>query len=361
MDSAKLGLWESAELAVTVRQYRGSQYYQSLPAETHFLHSVARILAIQNARDKKTLHSAPSLYILGPVPENAEVVSKREPTFSHGRVDVSGKIWFGAEAMNSCKGIPIPVGADPDALFTYVSGKLASGNRPAIYFDGAASKVTLRFYPKGVNDSDNCNDVIFCGIHINAATLRDILDRVHEKCLITPTASIAASHTLWSNGLKCHPAENAEQGVQSIIQNGLACALGNVRVKHEGTGITGRYDLALVEQDPLDPSKFTNHAVLELKVVKAFTSSGRKVSEGTNLTAVIKGVRQAFAYRKERGAHIAALCCYDMRPKPTLDQDYKRGCKIAKNLNVDFWAWPLFSTTEAYRNWLVENCSTEIS
>ncbi|MFC5302004.1 hypothetical protein [Azospira restricta] len=354
MDDTKLGLWSQDNLAATVRSYNGSQYYQHLSEEIRFVHSVAKIISIRSAKDKEGLCSAPSLYVLGPAPDVEAVTLKREPTFSLGNVNVAGKIWFGSQAMNSSRGVAIPTRADTDAIFSFVSETLVSGGRPAIYFDGSQNAAALRYYPKGIDAADDCEDILFGGAHIDAQTLKCVMDRIHERSLITPTASLLSSG-LWADGPKHYPVERAENAIQSIVEIGLAHALGNIRVKREGTGTFGRYDLSLVEQDPLDASKTTNHAVIELKIVKAFTKSGTKVSETANKTAMLKGVKQAFAYREEHKSRISALCCYDMRPTPSLQKISEDGCKRANDFGVKFWAWPLFSTTEAARNWLAEN------
>lgn len=353
MSDTKLGCWTGDDLGATVKRYNGTRYYQSLPEEAQFVHSVAKVLSMRHAKDKTMLCSAPSLYILGPVPTHVGVPPKREPTFSMGGVNVSGKIWFGASAMNSSTGFPAPSGADADGVFTYVSKTLSAGGQPAVYFDGSANEFILRFYPKGVDTPEDCQDILLGGAHITEATLRAVLDRIHELSLITPTASLVAGK-LWKDTAKCHPIERAENEVQGILEVGLAQALGNVRVKREGTGAYGRYDLTLLEQDPLDSSKITNHAILELKVIKSFTSTGKKVSDAVNQTAVLKGLKQAFAYRKEHGSRISALCCFDMRPDPNLQQYPEGKCKVAADLDVQFWAWPLFHKTEAARERLVE-------
>lgn len=360
MSDEKLGLWKDDDLSAILSRSTGNRYYQKLPEKVQFVHSVAKVLAMRNAKDKTALCSAPSLYVLGPVPERVPAVPKREPTFSLGGVNVAGKVWFGGTAMNSCNGFSIPPEADSDAIFTFVSMTLASGSRPAIYFEGSASEAVLRFYPKGVDTPEDCEDILFGGARINEAFLKSVLDKIHERAIITPTASMASGE-LWKEGARCIPVKRAESAVQKIVEIGLGGALGNVRVKREETGVYGRFDLALIEQDPLEPSKTTNHAILELKVVKAFTSAGNNFSGAANQIAVLKGVKQAYAYRKEHGSRISALCCYDMRPNPSLHKYSGRGCKVADDLGVEFWAWPVFSTTEAARNWLVENHLNEIS
>jgi hypothetical protein len=217
-----------------------------------------------------------------------------------------------------------------------------------VFFDGATSEYVFRFFPNGVDAPEVCDDVLLSGAQINEISLKNILDRIHAKSLVTPTVSLAAGK-LWEDSSKCHPVEQAEKEIQSILQVALAHALGSVQVKYEGTGGYGRYDLLLQEQDPVEPSKFSSVAILELKVVKAFTSTGKKYADSANQTAVLKGLIQAFAYREEHGSGISALCCYDMRPNPDLHEHAANGCKRASDLGVKLWAWPLRNSAEAAR------------
>lgn len=354
MSDEKLGRWIDDDLPAMISRSTGNRYYHKHPVEVQFAHSVGKILAIINAKDKTALCSAPSVYVLGPVPENAPAVPKREPTFSLGSVNVAGRVWFGAPSMNSCNGFTIPPEADSDKIFTFVSETLVSGSRPAIYFEGSTDKFTLRFYPEGIDNPEKCDDIPLGGENLNETILKDLLDKIHGKSLITPTACLAAKD-IWQDPVKCFPVERAEEAIQKIVEVGLANALGNLIVKTEETGVFGRYDLAIIEQDPSDPSKNTNHAILELKIVKAYTNSGNKVSDAANQKAVQKGIRQAFAYRMEHGSRFSALCCYDLRPAPTLQKYSTSKCKSAAKLGVKFWAWPIFPTSESARIWLEEN------
>ena len=353
MSGAKLDPWSDADLAPTVSRYVGNRYYCGHSEEKQFVHSVAKILAMRNARDKAALYAAHSLYILAS-PPCVGVPMKREPTFSLGTVNVSGKIWFGATAMNSCNGVEIPSDFDANALFTYVSDTLKSGGRPAIYFDGTDGRMTFRFYPKGLDNDADCEDIQFIGREVNEMFIKDCLDGIHRRHFVTPTASIASS-TFWADQAKCHPIKEAERAVQGALEIALLPPLGSLWVKREETDASGRYDLSIIEQDPIDPSKKVYHAILELKIVRGYTHTGNRVAGNINKKSVLKGLKQAAAYRAEHRARFSALCCYDMRPNPTLQKHSGRKCNAAIKLDVNFWAWPLFSTPDAARDWLLAN------
>lgn len=353
MTKAPAEHWTIDDAKEAVAGYRGTQYYQPLPDSLQFVHSVAKIIAQRAVKDKSGLCSAPALFLLGPVPDSLAGLLKREATFSRGGVEVAGKVWFGSEAMNCSNGIAIPEGADSDAVFQFAEYQLQAGGLPACYFDGSESEETVRFYPDGIAKPDVCMDCPITGAHITEETLRKALNDIHAVQMLTPTASLQASR-LWEDSSKSWAAKSAEGEAQIILQLALAPRLGSVRVQVERTGKFGRFDLALVEQDPRS-GRSLNHAVIELKVIKSLNSAGNKVAAAANQHAVIKGLKQAFSYREQEAAKMAVLCCYDMRTKPDLPATLLKGCQLAADLSVHFWAWPLFPSPDHARDWAVAN------
>lgn len=360
MTNNKLGLWSHDDLRPAILGYDGTRYYNDRPKEIQFVHSVAKILAKRLAKEKKEICAAPSLFLLSPVPNSGDVTWTRYPTFSMGGIEVAGRIWVGSEAMNSANATLMPAGAELGAIFDYVSQKLGAGDAPAVLFDGAANDKILRYYPNGLEDPDTCNDVLVSGSDLTSNTLKMVMDAIHEKSLITPKTSLA-SERLWKNAGKGYPTKEAEKEIQTTVETSLIHALGSIRVQNEGKGKYGRYDLLLTEQDPLDTTKSTQIAILELKVVKSFTSSGTKHSEYSNKMGVVKGIKQAYAYRLEHKSRLAVVCCYDMRDTPDLHKHSSSSCKMAKKADVLFWAWPIYRNAEAARNEIFEKDSSSAS
>lgn len=346
MQSPNLGKWAPGAIEATVNASTSNRYYAGLDPLTQFAHSVAKLLAVRRARSPSTLNVMPSVYMLGTAPSTAAAF-KRQPTFSSGGVEVAGHAWFGPESLSTSRGTQLP-GADADENFQFIETTLASGTVPAIYYDGSADPHVMRLYPRGVGCDDVCDVVTISGATLTKEGLKDVLDEAHQRALITPTACGAASR-LWQDSVKAFPAKESEKVIQEILENVLALALGAVRVKRELTGVAGRFDLGLSEQDPVDPAVWTNHALLELKIVKTFTNSGGKVPAAANRQAISKGLDQASSYRKEHGFRLSALCCFDMQKKHTLQQSFKHEKDRAKRLQVELWSWPLFPTTAAYR------------
>ncbi len=120
-------------------------------------------------------------------------------------------------------------------------------------------------------------------------------------------------------------------------------------MRHEQTAVPGRLDLEIEQSDPLDRGKITRHAVLELKVLRSFRSSGTTVSPTETLDWVESGVRQAASYRDERGALAAALCCFDMRNEHTGEKCFEHVQELANSLIVELRHWFVFGTSEQYR------------
>lgn len=95
--------------------------------------------------------------------------------------------------------------------------------------------------------------------------------------------------------------------------------------------------------------KFVRHAILELKVLRSFGSTGTSVSE-TEIRKIVKeGVEQAAAYRVEREAHASALCCFDMRTKSARKKCFHGVQATAQKRDVKLCVWPIFANAKEYR------------
>ncbi|WP_139319646.1 hypothetical protein [Stenotrophomonas sp. TD3] len=205
-------------------------------------------------------------------------------------------------------------------------------------------------YPHGLADPDTFDDLSLNASELSLEHIKKMLDGAHSRLLITPTASDLA-RDLWEDKGKSIPIGLAEKGVQKILHAVLSSSLGfgSIVVRQEGTSEMGRYDFFLEEQDPVHPSVWTHHAVLELKVLKSFTESGNPVPAASNVDAVTDGLDQADKYRKDHSCRMAALCCYDMRKAPDVSGAIAHELDRAKALDVAIWAWPLYSTAQQAR------------
>jgi hypothetical protein len=113
----------------------------------------------------------------------------------------------------------------------------------------------------------------------------------------------------------------------------------------------GRADLHIEEPDPLNRESVTFLAVLELKVLRSYSDSGRTAYSGSNVEEWIeKGVKQAGAYRRERGHRVAVLCCFDMRREDTGEACLSGLRDLAEEQEVALRRWYLYASSELARD-----------
>jgi hypothetical protein len=112
--------------------------------------------------------------------------------------------------------------------------------------------------------------------------------------------------------------------------------------------MSGRLDLE-IEEPLMQAGEFVRHAILELKVLRSFGSTGSSVSK-TEIRKIVKeGVEQAASYREERDAHASALCCFDMRTKSTRKKCFHGIQASAKKRDVKLRVWPIFASAKEFR------------
>jgi hypothetical protein len=124
-----------------------------------------------------------------------------------------------------------------------------------------------------------------------------VVESVYKTCLVTPRVQSKAGK-LWRNQGKWWPSKKAEAIVQLNLKAGLAGAFPTCTVREEQPMAEGLLDLEIEQSDPLDRSKLTRHAVLELKVLRTFGETGTPVTEDYTLGWVKSGVTQAHAFRR---------------------------------------------------------------
>ncbi|HHA2590806.1 TPA: hypothetical protein ACOEA0_001619 [Stenotrophomonas maltophilia] len=347
------GLWSDDSLLGTVSAYTGSGYNQDLPAFTQFCHEAAKIIHRRRALAGKPMADGPVIFVLeGIIPPSAEGGEVRH-LFNMGAQSIEGRLWTGASRLAVATGLDLPQGTAADR-FNYVTQTLGMGDSPAIYYDASESEHLMRAFPEGMGKPNVYDDLSLKSADLSLEHIRDMLKGAHARLLVSPTASNLA-RSLWENQQKTIPIMHAEKAVQDILHVALTARLGfgAIAVRQEGTSEMGRFDFHLEEQDPVDPSVWTHHAIIELKVLKSFTSSGKPVAARENLEAVTKGVKQAVGYRHAHKCRLAALSCYDMRKPPDPEAAIAHEVSNAATWNVGLWAWPLYPTADRARDALV--------
>jgi hypothetical protein len=175
------------------------------------------------------------------------------------------------------------------------------------------------------------------------------IEVVHRKNLITSDAQHPGNR-LWRKPEKGWPIPETEIKIAGLLVIALQACFPTCDIHWEDHGVAGRLDIAIQERVFDPPGHQIQHAVLELKVLRARTSTGTSVSQKVNEVAVSEGLEQAASYQEEIGAIVSALCCFDMRENFT-GQDCFAGIReLARKMGVKLAAWHLFWTSASYRH-----------
>ncbi len=349
-DPGALGAWAGDDLGGTARASAGVGSDADLPRHVRFLAGVAKLirrrLAEQRAEPSLT---RPAIFLLEPSARahRPDASPTRVPMLDNGLTPVTGRLWFVSPVVVSGHYVELEDG-DDDAMFAIVTDTLDLGRVPAIVFDPRTNVPSVRFYPHGLDAPETYEMVSVTGTDVSLERIFEAIERVHSTCLVTPDAQVKAGK-LWENNVKCWPSSQAEDIVQLHLKAGLTTAFPTCTVRHEQTDVPGRLDLEIEESDALDRSKVVRHVILELKVLRSFRSSGEIVPPKNTLDWVESGVKQAAAYRQQRGARAAALCCFDMRREYTGEQCFDHVRELAERLTVELRLWFLFGTSARYR------------
>ncbi len=338
--------WSSKELRTSITQYDGSGYNQDAEPFAQFLHAVAKFLRKRLLRDAEALKSAHSIFLMSSIPRG-HTPSRREPLLTAARHDPAGWIWFGRERFNSAVAVPLPACGDAE-LVDHIVDELGVGGTPAIFFD--SDDEVVRIYPQGMENPEACWCQPLSSAEVTLEFIHDLLDRLHANLLVTPSAS-DSPNALWEDRVKAYPIKEAERGIQQILNIAFVSntSFEFLKVEQEHKGVMGRCDFILKEQDPFDNTTWTNHAILELKVVKSFTHTGSSVADSANKQAVSDGLDQARDYRSSHSCRLAALCCYDMRKPPDHEQAIEHELERAQSESVALWSWPIHNITKSAR------------
>jgi hypothetical protein len=351
--TSDVGAWTGDDLANTARQYLGVGADADLPSPVRLLSAVARLANTRRLVDSAATDLvAPAIFLLRPRPPDELAAQTRfVPMVDNGLEPISGRLWFVSEVVFSGRYLELTA-EDDAAMFSLVTDMPGSGDAPAVLYDPRTTPSLLRFYPSGIADPDNCVVVQLDEDQaIDLDRILAVVNSVYETVLVTPDAQDSPGN-LWANSRRGWPSSRAEALIQMHIRTGLSVKFPTCRIRKEQPGIPGRLDLQVERSDPRNPGVVAVYAVLELKVLKSFRNTGTSVDESENRDAVDKGVRQAATYRDDRHAGSAALCCFDMRREASGDSCFNDVRDLAERLGVALPIWYVFSSSEAYREFV---------
>lgn len=347
-----LGPWKDADLRVTARADAGIGADAGLPVDIRFRSSIAKLvrrrLAVRGSAHEPNLAA---VFLLMPSPPDAAApyAPKRVPRLDNGLHAINGKVWFVGAGPGSGHFIPAELDDDDD-LFKFVTDTLGLGEVTAMIFDPRHPELHVRYYPKGLTELEAFADLPVAGNDVTIEAVTAAIETTYAEKMITPVAQPKAVK-LWHNRDKWWPFHDAEDRVQAYLEIGLNAAFPTCTVRAEQSMPEGRLDIEIIENDPIDRSKVTQHGILELKVLRSFGEGGSTVTKKYTNGWIQSGVEQAAAYRDRKGANWGALICFDMRCENVGDAAcFKHVRPLAKTLEVHLRRWFVYATSKQLRS-----------
>lgn len=334
-----------AELLNTVSHFPFAGVDAELPEGERFCREVARTYRAWLGAHPTKVGSHAVFLLMPAVPIGLQRADRKVAyALDDGETDVTHGMWFVGPAVMS--GTQLAGSATFDDIFPEVIAA-GAGDVPAVTYRNTTAGPVLRYYPQGLTDPDNRIRIDIAEQSVDLALILAEVDRVHRGVLITPPAH-AGGAKLWATPSKRYPVRQVEIAIQSYVRAGLSIALPHCRINAEQNLDAGRLDLE-VEQLTRKPGTFVRHAILELKVLRSFGSTGTPTSAAATEKWVSDGVDQAYAYREERGALRSALCCFDMRVELGDPECLEKIEAKAKATAVEVRSWPIYADLKQYR------------
>jgi hypothetical protein len=341
----ELGAWSRDDLQATIASAGGLGADSDMPDRTRFVGAVAKLVRKRLAIGTETRPLAIFLMSAN-APDREGVAVERAPMLSNGRTVLCGRLWFVSPVAVSGHWLELETDND-DEIFKFVTDVIELGMVPAVILVQDEAGAELRFYPAGLGAPEIVtHPPITGGVDINQ--ILAVIDHLWRSKMVTPGAQ-PAGMKLWANAAQGRPTEETEARVQAYVEIAIQEAFPSCVVRHEQSMVAGRLDLEVEEADPLDRSVITRHAILEMKVLRQFGANGAPITPATIDAWVTEGVEQAIAYRTEKGARAASVCCFDMRERATQEACFAHIRQAAVDADIVLRVWHLFRSAHAYR------------
>ena len=255
-----------------------------------------------------------------------------------------GRLFFASADASHGHFIAVPT--DEGAVLDWLEqNELVDRPIVTVYRD-AKEMVTRR---KGIRDSARSDAIRDKEPSATAQELLEALDLYHRSEVVTPTD---CPDGVWNCARRYIPGPEPEKSIQKALRLSLnSWFRGVVRAGTEDTTKIGRIDVRLLKKEASGGLAYW--IILELKVIKSYTSTGTSVGDSANVEAIVKGVKQAGAYRANRDAVEGMLEVYDLRQDKAKDLTTRQEVTVAAakysprpRINV----WPMYGSAEDARN-----------
>lgn len=259
-------------------------------------------------------------------------------------IEYFGRVWF--VPRNIGHGFALDTASrSPTQVFAQIEA-LGGGSRPVVVVHpDHPTEVTA--YPHGVSMPEHCEIFDLNATAVSLVAIENALDGLYNQ-IRTPDQS--QERPLWLNPEKLLPVKLAEKAVQHEVTRALAGAFWWLDVRSEQPSSVGRTDVELIQFKGLPVGQNVRHALVELKVLRSFTCTGRTVTSKFTRRHISQGVRQAAVYGEAANAGIRMLCCYDMRQEdPGTVEVYKHYQQQANDRQVVLRRYFLYHSSDALR------------
>jgi hypothetical protein len=307
-ETNNLGAWEADRDALKEVRISGRGSDADIPGELQFARGVTQLVSRRERRSDAE-YDRLAAFVLVPAgfQESGAPNARRNPSLHTGNRPLTGRIHFVSAKL---AGRTQEYLGDDTALLDVLK-QLGADQFPTLIYTPSPNHSSLSYYPKGVVDEDQRDSWDVAEVNPSADAITEVIDRVYQNELVTPDQS--ANFHVWMNAGKGWAQEDAEARVQHALKCGLAGAFRHCSIRPEQPGKEGRTDLEIVSDEGRPPDKIVHHAVLELKVLREFGSTGGGYSDDEINTHIQKGLEQAYAYGLKRSMRERLLCCFDMR------------------------------------------------
>lgn len=338
-----------AELRETADANLGVGVGAELPPAGRFLLGVTRLLRQRILTDAEG-ESVPAIFFFLADHSHPDEAVDFEPMLHHGIAEVGSRLWFVGEVATNARGVPCRPWTDAAAF--NLAAQLGVHHWAAVAFDPRANPAMVTFYPRGVANGNSARTVPLDVANLKLQHIFEVLDVAHAHFLASPRGHRNGGIKIWQDASKFWPVDDAEKQIQKIVHVGLQMAFPTCDVRPEQEGTTGRPDLEIHVPSGSRRGPKAARAMLELKVLRSFGSTGDSVSQRKTQEWIEDGVVQAASYRDEHDFPEAALCCFDMRKRPSGEACLDKVRSLAQSRSVECRQWPIFRDAKTYRKHL---------
>ena len=262
-----------------------------------------------------------------------------------------GRLFFANRDASSGRFMALPT--EPNEILEWLEDEKLGGYTVVSVYRESKRMFTRREGAGGATRTERIRD---SEPTATVEELAEALEQFHNEWLLTPACG---GKGVWERGRAGEyvPGSEPEKSVQSGLQLFLSSWFhGVVRAEREDKTNIGRIDIRLLKRSK-EEGTLAYWVIMELKVIKSFAnakigSKPAKVGGGANIEAIVKGIRQAGAYRKNREAEEGLLEVYDLRKDKIEDLRQRTEVRAAV---VEFFppvavrVWPVYGSSEDAR------------